>query len=84
MANLLNVALGFLLIVSVALDLSPVNAQRRCTEILDPNNCVPDDCKNECIQKHNGNGLCVGSSGTGQFACACTYDCNLDESNSLN
>ncbi|KAM3288818.1 defensin-like protein [Capsicum chacoense] len=83
MAKFLNSLLSFLLIISVALAINQVNAQSRCTEILNPNGCVLYDCKKECFQKRNGNGLC-SSAGLGQYVCTCVYNCSLDKLNSYN
>ncbi|XP_027767959.1 uncharacterized protein LOC114074301 [Solanum pennellii] len=67
MAKFFNFALCFLLIISVALDISQVNAQHRCTKILNPKGCVLSDCKKECFQKYNGNGLCSSGGTIGQY-----------------
>ncbi|KAG5582068.1 hypothetical protein H5410_052695 [Solanum commersonii] len=84
MTKFLNFALCFLLIISATLNISQVNAQHRCTEILNPTGCVLYDCKKECFEKHNGNGLCSSGGTIGQYVCTCVYNCNFDESNSLN
>ncbi|CAN4109101.1 unnamed protein product [Withania somnifera] len=75
MAKLLNFALCFLLIISVALSIGQVNGQHRCTEVLNPNGCVLSDCKKECFEKHNGNGLCKSGDALGQYVCTCVYNC---------
>ncbi|CAN4118438.1 unnamed protein product [Withania somnifera] len=77
MASFLKSPLCFLLVISVALAISQVNAQKRCTEVLDPNGCVLDDCKKECFEKHNGNGLCSSGSAIGQYVCTCVCNCSL-------
>ncbi|EOY06249.1 hypothetical protein QUC31_016377 [Theobroma cacao] len=56
-----------------------IDAQQRCEEILDPNNCVLEDCKERCFEKHQSNGgQCVENGGTPlnpTFKCLCVYDC---------
>nr|XP_016454145.1 PREDICTED: putative defensin-like protein 160 [Nicotiana tabacum] len=76
MAKLVNSALCFLLIIAVALAITQVNAQKRCSVVLNPKGCVLFDCKKECSQKYNGNGLCSSSGATiGQYICTCVYNC---------
>ena len=65
-------------LIAVALDISQVNAQHKCTKILNPKGCVLSDCKKECFQKYDGNGLCSSGGTIGQYVCTCVYNCNLD------
>uniref|UniRef100_A0A3Q7IIE1 Uncharacterized protein n=1 Tax=Solanum lycopersicum TaxID=4081 RepID=A0A3Q7IIE1_SOLLC len=58
-------------VAEVALDISQVNAQHRCTKILNPKGCVLSDCKKECFQKYNENGLCSSGGTIGQYVCTC-------------
>ncbi|XP_060174626.1 defensin-like protein 163 [Lycium barbarum] len=82
MAKFLNSVLCFLLIIAVALGITQVNAQKRCSEILNPTGCVLYDCKKECFEKHNGNGLCSSGGAIGQYVCTCVYNCSLDDDHS--
>ncbi|KAK4708608.1 hypothetical protein R3W88_029533 [Solanum pinnatisectum] len=50
MAKYLNSALCVLIIISVALTITQVDAQKRCTEILNPNGCVLADCRNKYFE----------------------------------
>ncbi|KAG5580664.1 hypothetical protein H5410_051291 [Solanum commersonii] len=54
-------------LIAAALDISQVNAQHRCTEILYLKGCILYDCKKECSKKHNGNGLCSSGGTTGKY-----------------
>ncbi|XP_019230244.1 PREDICTED: defensin-like protein 159 [Nicotiana attenuata] len=75
MAKFLNSVLCFFLILSVALVITQINAQKRCSATLDTHGCLLADCQKECVQKYNGNGLCTGGV-SGPFNCVCVYNCN--------
>ncbi|KAM3205814.1 putative defensin-like protein [Capsicum annuum] len=82
MAKFLNSIICFFLILSVALAINQVNAEKECTEILHPNpgsifGCVLRDCNKECKEKHNGTGYCTSDAGVGKYVCTCAYDCSL-------
>lgn len=36
-----------------------VEAQKRCSETLNPTDCSMPECQNECLQKHNGTGVYI-------------------------
>lgn len=52
-----------------------MNGQHRCTEVLDPNACTLGDCREQCYQKHKGNGICELSSDMSHYGCICIFDC---------
>lgn len=53
-------------IIVTLLDISQVNAQHRCTKILNTNGCVLFYCQKECFEKHNANGICSSGGTFGQ------------------
>ncbi|MBA0850483.1 hypothetical protein Goshw_030385 [Gossypium schwendimanii] len=58
-----------------------VEAQKRCTEVLNPSSCLLAECKQECFQKYpSGVGQCIQSGGTPlqpTYECLCVYNCPL-------
>lgn len=59
----------------VSLMAPQASGQKRCQEVLDPNNCNLAPCKAQCLQKHNGSGTCTAKIGGTGFICNCFYNC---------
>lgn len=51
-----------------------VKTQQRCSETLKASECTMAECQSECLQKHNGNGVCTGGN-QGPLSCVCVYNC---------
>ncbi|KAK8655569.1 hypothetical protein V6N13_108143 [Hibiscus sabdariffa] len=70
-----------LVLVFTVVSMVPRIEGGRCIDVLDPKNCVLNDCKKMCFQKHNSNGgQCTQTGGTPvkpTFECVCAYDCPL-------
>ncbi|KAB2095094.1 hypothetical protein E1A91_A01G012600v1 [Gossypium mustelinum] len=58
-----------------------VEAQKRCSEVLNPSGCLLAECRQECSEKYvSGVGECIGNGGTPLqpiYECVCVYDCPL-------
>ncbi|KAF3794204.1 putative defensin-like protein 165 [Nymphaea thermarum] len=47
----------------------------RCLEVLSPDSCDLSSCKQQCLEKYNGNGVCEPNEGGDKYRCACFYNC---------
>ncbi|KAK6779035.1 hypothetical protein RDI58_025753 [Solanum bulbocastanum] len=74
MAKFLSSIICFFLILSVAMISTQVKAQQRCSETLKASDCTMAECQSECLQKHNGTGVCTGGN-VGPLSCVCVYNC---------
>ncbi|KAK1397780.1 hypothetical protein POM88_007643 [Heracleum sosnowskyi] len=75
MAKLQYFFLIFVVVMALTVIAPQVDAQKRCTQVLDPNNCVLATCRQTCLAKYNGNGMCVVKSGGQSYMCQCVYNC---------
>ena len=64
-------------ILGLDMDISQMNTQHRCIEILNLKKYKLYDCKIECYEKHNENGLCLSCGTIGKYVCTCVYNCTL-------
>lgn len=67
------------IIVTVVLVVVQVKGAERCQVVLDPNGCQLSACRKQCLQTHNGNGVCVDKSGSGSYLCVCFFNCPLNK-----
>ncbi|KAG9446072.1 hypothetical protein H6P81_012200 [Aristolochia fimbriata] len=66
----------FLLLIlsSVTLMESGVEAQKRCSVVFNPNSCNLFECKKQCYQTRSGNGFCQADANF-NYRCVCAYNC---------
>lgn len=46
----------------------------RCMTVMDPKECNLSSCKKQCLQRNNGNGVCLRNFKVG-YQCACYINC---------
>ncbi|KAH7672212.1 Defensin-like protein [Dioscorea alata] len=46
-----------------------------CQVTLTPTGCVLEQCRQDCLQMYNGNGVCVPFTTMTDFQCQCIYNC---------
>ncbi|KAH7672211.1 Defensin-like protein [Dioscorea alata] len=46
-----------------------------CQVTLKSTGCVLEQCRQDCLQMFNGNGVCVPPIKRTDFACLCIYNC---------
>ncbi|XP_047335699.1 putative defensin-like protein 165 [Impatiens glandulifera] len=51
-----------------------VSAQKRCDQVLAKTGCTLATCREQCFKARNGNGVCIGSTGS-SYSCHCIYNC---------
>ncbi|PIN20156.1 hypothetical protein CDL12_07172 [Handroanthus impetiginosus] len=51
-----------------------VDAQKRCSIILNKNGCQLSTCREQCFKSYNGFGSCTPIS-FGSYICSCFYNC---------
>ncbi|KAL8520674.1 hypothetical protein ACS0TY_011281 [Phlomoides rotata] len=60
--------------VALAVDVVKVDGQKRCSVTLQGSGCNLATCRENCLKKYNGNGVCTGAGGA-VGPCVCIYNC---------
>ncbi|KAL3625519.1 hypothetical protein CASFOL_030973 [Castilleja foliolosa] len=67
--------LFLVLLVAVTINDVEVDAQKRCTVILDNKGCELSTCQEQCYKSYKGRGVCTQGVQFGSYICSCFYDC---------
>ncbi|WOH02906.1 hypothetical protein DCAR_0522296 [Daucus carota subsp. sativus] len=49
-----------------------------CLITMDPNGCDLAKCRQMCLTKYNGHGMCIAKSGGQSYICNCVYPCESE------